>query len=134
MENKIYKIGAAIIRDYKILVVRESGWKDYGVPGGTLKENESDEDCLVREIREELDVSIKKGSMEYVGTYEDVAQNEPNTIVQIKLYRIGLEKDPSKTPEIEDMFWFGKSDDLEKLGPTDKNHIIPALIEKGLIK
>ncbi|NIO20420.1 MAG: NUDIX domain-containing protein [Candidatus Aenigmarchaeota archaeon] len=134
MKNKIHKIGAAIIKNNKILVVREAGWEKYGLPGGTIKENEEVFDCLEREIKEELNVDVKKDSLEYLGIFEDVAMNEANTIIQIKLYKAELESEPSKTSEVEDMFWFGKDDDFEKLGPIDKNKIIPALINKGLIK
>jgi len=134
MKNKIHKIGAAIIKNNKILVVKEVGWKQYGLPGGTIKENEEVFDCLSREIKEELNVNVKKDSLEYLGIFEDVAMNEPNTIIQIKLYRAELESEPSKTSEVKGMFWFGKNDDFEKLGPVDKNKIIPALINKGLIK
>lgn len=134
MKNKIRKIGAAIIKNNKILVVKETGWKEYGIPGGSIKENEMVVDCLAREIKEELNVNVRGDSLRYLGTFEDVAMNEPNTIVQIKLYKVELEKEPLKTSEVEDMFWFGKNDDLNKLGPIDKNKIIPALIKKGLIK
>jgi len=132
-KNKIHKIGAAIIENNKVLVVKEVGWKKYGVPGGTIKPNETDIDCLVREIKEELNVNVRIDSLEYLDTFEDVASNEPNTIVQIKLYKTEVERDPIKTSEIEDMFWFGKNDDWDKLGPIDKNHLIPLLVERGLI-
>jgi len=134
MKNKIHKIGAAIIRNGKILVVKEAGWKQYGLPGGTIKGNEEVFDCLGREIKEELNADVKRDSLEYLGVFEDVAMNEPDTIIQIKVYRAELEGEPSRTSEVEDMFWFGKDDDFEKLGPIDKNKILPALIEKGLIK
>jgi 8-oxo-dGTP diphosphatase len=134
MNNKIYKIGAAIIKNDKILVVKEAGWEKYGLPGGTIKKNEEVFDCLEREIKEELNADVKRDSLEYLGVFEDAAMNEPDTLVQIKVYRAELESGPSKTSEVEDMFWFGKDDDFEKLGPIDKNKILPALIKKGLIK
>ena len=131
--KKIHKVGAAIIRDNKVLVVKERGWKKYGIPGGTLKSNEKGIDCLTREIKEELNVNVKTDSLKYLGTFEDIAMNEPNKIIHIKLYKIEVEKDPIKTPEIEDMFWFGKNDDWNKLGPIDKNYILPVLVKRGLV-
>jgi len=130
---KMSKIGAAIVRDGKLLIVKESGLEKYGIPGGTIKPNETDIDCLMREIKEELSTTIKTDSLDFIGTFEDVAMNEPNKIIQIKLYKVELEDKPTKSPEIEDISWFGKNDDLNILGPIDKNYIIPALIEKGLL-
>lgn len=132
-KNKIHKIGAAIIKNNKVLVVKELGWKKYGIPGGIIKPNETDVDYLVREIKEELNVNVKTDSLEYLGTFEDVATNEPNTIIQIKLYKTEADKGPMKTSEIEDMFWFGKNDDWDKLGYIDKNHLIPELVKRGLV-
>jgi 8-oxo-dGTP pyrophosphatase MutT (NUDIX family) len=127
----IYKIGAAIIENGKLLIVKEAGWEKYGVPGGKPEPGESDYDCLKRELMEELAVSIN-GIFNYIGTFQDRAMNEPETI-QIKLYRIGIENKPKKTNDVEDMRWFGPKDDWDILGPIDKNHIMPALIKRGLI-
>jgi len=131
---KITKVGVAIINNGKVLVVKETGWKKYGIPGGTVKHNEKDIGCLRREINEELNSDIKPNSVEYLGTFEDIAMNEPNKIIQIKLYKVELEREPRGSNEIEDMFWFSKNDNLDDLGPIDKNHLIPALIKQGLIK
>jgi 8-oxo-dGTP pyrophosphatase MutT (NUDIX family) len=127
----INKIGAAIIKDNKLLIVKEIGWSKYGIPGGKIRENESDLACLGREIKEELDAKIAKA--EHIGTFEDAAMNEPDKIIRIKLYRVELASEPKMTSEIHDMRWFGSNDDTSILGPIDKNKIIPALIEKKFI-
>ena len=131
---KISKVGAAILKNGKVLVVKESDWKKYGIPGGTLKKDETYIDCLRREMKEELKSDIKLSSLEFLGNYEDKAMNEHDKIIEIKLYKVELEGNPEKTSEIEDMFWFGISDDLNKLGPIDKNHLIPTLVERGLLQ
>jgi 8-oxo-dGTP pyrophosphatase MutT (NUDIX family) len=45
-------IRAIIMKNNRILLV-ESNWGDYKFPGGSLEENETHEDCLKREVREE---------------------------------------------------------------------------------
>jgi hypothetical protein len=60
--------------------------------------------------------------------------NEPNTTLQIKFYKISVEGEPKKTGDVTDMKWFSKNDDWDTLGPVDKNYLIPALVERGLIK
>ena len=133
-KSRIKKIGAAILKDNKVLVVKEHGWKKFGFPGGTIKPDEKDAECLKREIREELDTEVKRGSLEYLGRFQDTAMNEPGTIIEIKLFKVETEGSLKKTPDVEEMFWFGKNDDMSKLGPIDRNHLIPELIKRGLIR
>ena len=59
--------------------------------------------------------------------------NEHNTIIEIILYNIELNDEPKKTTEVEDFFWFGKNDDVNILGPIDRNFLIPRLIEMKLL-
>jgi 8-oxo-dGTP pyrophosphatase MutT (NUDIX family) len=130
----IRKIGAAIIKNNKILVVKESGWEKYGLPGGTIKPPENDIECLARELKEELGVGFESGSQELIGTFHDKAMNEPNTEIEIKLYLVNIKGKIKRTSEVEEMFWFGKNDDHGRLGPIDKNHLLPQLIKMGLVK
>ena len=57
-------VTCAIIRndENKILVVRHGGQSDHPYkwefPGGKVENGESEEDCIIREIREELDIDI----------------------------------------------------------------------------
>jgi 8-oxo-dGTP diphosphatase len=131
--KSINKVGAAIIRNKKLLIVKEEGWTLYGVPGGKPKPGESDCDCLKREISEELDADVKKDSFEYLGTFEDVAMNEPETTVKIKFYKVEIKKEPKPTADVVEMGWFSRKDNPDILGPIDRNKLIPALIEKDII-
>jgi 8-oxo-dGTP diphosphatase len=56
------RLGVVLIRDQKILLVRQNNRPFWVFPGGTLEPDEGLEDCAVREIREEinLEVSIRK--------------------------------------------------------------------------
>lgn len=103
------------------------------MPGGKPKSGEAIEDCLVREIREEHTCDIIRESIQHFGDFEDVAANEPNTIISMKVY-IGQIKGKLKIDsEIEEMKWFGKDDDPSILSPIIKNKILPALLKKKII-
>ncbi len=45
---------AAIIRGYKILLVRKNGRSFWTLPGGKKEDRESNKNCLIRELSEEL--------------------------------------------------------------------------------
>lgn len=62
---------AIIIKDNKIFITQR-GYGDFKdkweFPGGKLKESESREECIVREIKEELDADIEV--IKYLNTIE----------------------------------------------------------------
>lgn len=63
------KVALIEIRNRKILSTRSKGKSKYYIPGGKRVNNETDEQTLVREIKEELSVDIVPGSLKYVGTF-----------------------------------------------------------------
>jgi len=78
MKNKIPVICAIIERNDKVLVVQRSPTMKlplkWEFPGGKLEKNESEEACLKREIREELNIEIlpQKRLTPSVFSYPDV--------------------------------------------------------------
>lgn len=106
----------------------------YYIPGGTIEKNETEEETLIREIKEELSVDIIKDSIKYLGTYEDVATTHPGSIVQIRLYLGKVSGELKPDSEVEKLGWFGKNDDWEVLGSVAKTNIMPALVQEGLIR
>jgi ADP-ribose pyrophosphatase YjhB (NUDIX family) len=73
-EERIVRCQAAIIQDGKILLIkhldRKTGNTYWWLPGGGLKPNETKEDCVIREVKEEtnLDVKIERLLFENAGS------------------------------------------------------------------
>ena len=57
METKT-RIAAVIIEGGKLLMLRGKGYKELWTPGGKIEIGESEEDCLKRELKEEISVEI----------------------------------------------------------------------------
>jgi len=55
---KITIIDGLIIKDGKLLLLKKFTKDYYETPGGKLKENESLEDCLKRELKEEIGIGV----------------------------------------------------------------------------
>jgi len=55
------RVCAIIIKDNKILLMRriKDGQEYFVFPGGGIKENESEEDAIIREVKEELSLDAK---------------------------------------------------------------------------
>ena len=64
---------AVIIKDEKILMSYETKTDQWMLPGGGLEENESEEECVIREVAEECGVLIRPSScvLEIDEYYED---------------------------------------------------------------
>ncbi len=130
--RKIFKYGLAVVRNKKLLVLREKNTSKYLLPGGRPEKGENIEKTLNREIKEELNTIIRTGSIRFYGIFEDVAANEPDTIIRISLSIGEIEGVLEPSSEIEETAWIGSNHNLI-LAPSIENKILPALIKDGII-
>jgi len=103
------------------------------MPGGKPEKDETIEECLVREIKEEHQVNLQKDTIKHFGDFEDIAANEPNTTIFMKVYIGKIVGEPKINEEIEEQRWFGKNDNLEILSPIIKNMILPEILKQKII-
>ena len=71
-------INGAIIRDSKILIVKKK--EIWILPGGKPEENESEIDCLMREIAEEIPL-LEIGELHYFGVFEGITPHKCDVLV-----------------------------------------------------
>ena len=57
--KEIDKIAFIYLKDGKILSTLSKGKDTYYIPGGKREDNETDEETLIRECKEELSIDIK---------------------------------------------------------------------------
>ena len=62
-------VSAFVEKDNKFLLILCSKFKEWRVPGGRLEPREIVTDCLIREMKEELNVDISK--IEFIGYGQD---------------------------------------------------------------
>ena len=131
---KIHKIGAVIVKEKRILVVRKkvSGRTEYIIPGGRPEEGETHEDTLRRELREELDVNLISYSL--FGSFSEIAIFE-NIPIYMDVYYVDVEGSPVPRSEIKDLVWIERdyAEKGIKLGTVLSRHVIPKLIIDGLM-
>ncbi|MDW3846379.1 MULTISPECIES: NUDIX hydrolase [Micromonospora] len=130
--DAIQKVGAAIVRDGKVMVVRKKDQPsaEYYMPGGRMEEGETQRETLFREIREELCVDIDH--YEYVGSFEDRAVFEGTPIV-IHAYLVTVVGEPSAANEVKEYRWIGQDHEREGLTVSSimAKQVIPALVKGG---
>jgi 8-oxo-dGTP diphosphatase len=131
------KVGLLITKENTFLVCRKNNYTSKLImPGGQIEPGETDEDCLKREIREELgDVILDH--IQLFGTYEDKAASDDPTVnktVQIRLYSAEMKGTPIASDEIIELIWFDPNSDHNDLSPIIANKILPDLIAREKLK
>lgn len=73
-EKKVIKVVAAIIHKENYILATQRGYGDFQggweFPGGKIELGETKEESLIREIKEELDVTVKVGQLFHTVNYE----------------------------------------------------------------
>ncbi|NWF82348.1 MAG: NUDIX domain-containing protein [Bryobacteraceae bacterium] len=135
MNSFIHKAALMVVRDGRLLLCKKRRGGALILPGGKIEPGETPEQCVIREVREELG-GIKVVNLSLVGSYEDVAarlHGEMHQRIRIELYQGELRGAPQPSAEIAELVWFGPEDNLENVAPSLRNKIIPDLRERGLL-
>lgn len=128
----IDKLAWIHIKDRKILSTRSTNKDTYYIPGGKRDGEESDQQALLREIKEELSVDLLLETIKYVGTFEAQAHGKPEgTIVRMTCYESDFAGELKADNEIDEIVWL-THEGREKSSPVDKI-ILDWLKEKDLI-
>ncbi|VVB80984.1 NUDIX domain protein [uncultured archaeon] len=95
-----------------------------------MESGETELECLQREIKEEINCTVKKTTpfQTFEGRTHDNAQS-----LRVTCYLVELEGEITPANEIEEHKWIDKNHKL-KLTPIFTEQIIPELIKKGMIK
>lgn len=132
--KEIDKIAFIYIKDGKILSTLSKGKDTYYIPGGKREGNETDEQTLIRECKEELTIDIRKETIKYYGTFEAQAHGKADGIlVRMTCYMAEFEGELKPDSEIQEMIWLDYSNLNVKISPVDQL-IFKDLYEKGFIK
>lgn len=118
----IRKIGLAAVENNKLLLVKKKGLAQLIMPGGKIEAGETPEECIRREIKEELDSEVK--DLKFLGKFADKASGS-NDVVSIELYAGKITGKIKACNEIESVVWFSGGE--EELSPIVKNKILPFL-------
>lgn len=133
MTKERTRIAAIIIKDGKILMERGYDYPELWTPGGKIDGTETDEECLRRELKEELGVELM--SSKFFKEYPGVSHYNPGVKMIQRVYICTIEGELQPAMEIKDYLWFSKDDFESKKYPmitmTEKE-VIPDLIRAGI--
>jgi 8-oxo-dGTP diphosphatase len=126
-------VALAILKEGEILLgrsVKEGG--AFKFIGGKAEENESDIECLKREVKEEVNVEVDDKSIKFLKEYEGVSWNDTQLVIKVRLYLGDIIGEPVASREIVEVKYFDSSVESDLiLGVSRK--FIPWLKERGFI-
>lgn len=132
MPATIDKLAWIHIENKRILCTRSKGKDTYYIPGGKREPGETDQAALLREIKEELDITLHPETLAFFGQFEAQAHGRPQgTTVQMRCYTAAFSGTIRAASEIEEVIWFQYAD-REKCSQVD-HLIFDALKEQHLI-
>ncbi|MFA6602043.1 MAG: NUDIX domain-containing protein [Candidatus Paceibacterota bacterium] len=130
----IHKIAAIVIQDDKFLVVRKKGKDVWTNLGGHPEEGESEEQALIREIKEEMGcLGIVKKKL---GDFEAPAVFDKDSIVRLSTYLVELQGPiVFEDPELEEYRFIGSNYRKEgvKLPFSLEEKVLPYCLQNGLL-
>ncbi|MBD2810862.1 NUDIX domain-containing protein [Xenorhabdus sp. Vera] len=128
----IRKCAAIIINNKKLLVVRKHKTSIYISPGGKIEGNETQIECLNREIQEEIGVTFINPIHFSIDYAKSIFEGE---LIEINSWFIDIIGDPLPCSEIIDLKWItSKEAEKIQIGSIFKDSIIPKLKNIGLIE
>ncbi|MDR2282807.1 MAG: NUDIX domain-containing protein [Sphingobacterium sp.] len=112
MVNKIIeKVALIHIDNNTVLSTLSKSKNKLYFPGGKREGNESDLECLKREILEELDVDILENTVQFFGTFEAQADgHEPGVVVRMLCYFSDFIGTLKASSEVESFEWIQYKD------------------------
>lgn len=106
----IDKLAFIEIRDRKVLETCSYGKDKWYIPGGKRDGGESDEEALMREVKEELQVDLIPETIKHYGIFEAQAHGKPEGImVRMTCYTAKYRGELIPGAEVEKMAWFDYS-------------------------
>jgi 8-oxo-dGTP pyrophosphatase MutT (NUDIX family) len=99
--------GLVVVKDRKLLLAFSNNKKAFYLPGGKTDQGETTAEALVREIREELNVSLDPGALRFYMYVEALAYGEKeNILMKQDCFRADLPVMPRPSAEIGDLRYF----------------------------
>lgn len=135
MIKYIHTVAYICIKERKLLEVLTRGNKTYYMPGGKIDEGEDNLTALLRELKEELAITIVPDTVKLYKVYEAQAHGKPKgIIVRMSCYMGSYKGKLQPSREIVDYHFFSEEEYRLTEDPAPIGIIINADLKKaGLI-
>ncbi|MFQ2269831.1 NUDIX hydrolase [Aeromonas enteropelogenes] len=129
----IDKLAWLTFKEGQLLCARSHGKSIYYIPGGKREPGESDEAALVREIEEELAVTLQPDTLRFACEFSTQADGKPAGVeVRLRCYTGEARGTPTASAEIAELRWLD-SRHFDEVSPVSRL-LFAWLAEQHLIR
>jgi 8-oxo-dGTP diphosphatase len=123
---------AAVVEERRLLLVSKRAAPDvFYLPGGKLEPGETADDCVRREVSEELGVTAS--SLAFFETVTAVAAIE-GVPMEMKVFLATVDGEPAPAAEIAELAWYEDAEPFNgRLAPAIAGCLLPGLRRRGLL-
>jgi 8-oxo-dGTP diphosphatase len=131
----IYKAAGIIIQNRKLLFTRAEGMDFFIDPGGKIEAGETTKQALVRELHEELGITVDEADLEAFGEYTAEAANNKGKTVHMQAFIVKKYAGTiTASAEIEELRWLTSDIPADiQVGSIFGGKVLPKLKEQGLV-
>ena len=117
-QERVIRVVAALITDRggRLLLVRKRGTDRFMQAGGKPEPGEPSRAALVRELQEELGLSVAEEALVPVGAFVTEAANEAGHRLEAEVFRLVVTTPVAAAAEIEELRW-ATPEQAAALGP-----------------
>jgi 8-oxo-dGTP pyrophosphatase MutT (NUDIX family) len=107
IDPPVLRIAAALLvrADGRTLLVRKRHTTTFMQPGGKIDSGETARGALVRELKEELGISVDLQSLVPLGRFSAPAANEAGVTIDAALFMVECDQTVQPAAEIEEAVW-----------------------------
>jgi mutator protein MutT len=123
------KVGVGVVeKDGKYLITQRKFEDHLGgiweFPGGKIKEGETDQACVQRELKEELDIEVSVG--QHLGT---IHYTYPDRKIELRFYACSLAKGEPKSIDVQEFRWARPEELIYFQFPKADREIVDKLVK-----
>ena len=124
----VIRIAAALLvrADGRTLLVRKRHTTTFMQPGGKIDAGETAQLALIRELNEELGISVSIHSLIRLGQFSAPAANETGAVVDAELFMVECDQAVRPAAEIEEVVWIDSSTPRDfPIAPLTDDYVLP---------
>jgi 8-oxo-dGTP diphosphatase len=133
-KNHTLGVGAVVILDNKILVIKDMFKEGYKLPGGHIDNNENISHALIREVMEETGIKVEFESIVSLGHFTNAQFGESNLYILCKARALSTEINIIDSEEISESKWIDVNEflSLDNVFEYNKKIVREAIKTEGM--
>jgi ADP-ribose pyrophosphatase len=128
-KNYIVGVGAIVLNEGQLLVIKDRFSAGYKLPGGHIDRNESIKDALKREVREETGISVEFESIINIGHFRNGQFGESNLYIVCTTKALSKDITINDSSEVAEACWI---DPVDFLNSADVNSYNKSVVEAAI--